>query len=41
MTAEAEDAMEDHGARLFAIQALNQHKICQRALMELIFARKK
>jgi hypothetical protein len=41
MTDEAEDDIEDNGARVIAIQALNQHKICKNALMELIFARKK
>jgi hypothetical protein len=41
MPAESEDVIEDNGARLIAIQALNQHKICKSALMELIFAREK
>ena len=34
MTAEPDDAIEDD-ARLIAIQALTQHKICKSALMEL------
>jgi hypothetical protein len=41
MAAKPDDAMEDNGDRLIAIEALRQHKICQSALMELISARKK
>jgi hypothetical protein len=40
MPEEADD--DDDGAtRILALQALNHHKICKSALMELIFARKK
>jgi hypothetical protein len=41
VTAKPEDAIEDNGTRVIAMQALNQHKISQSTLMQLIFARKK
>jgi hypothetical protein len=41
MPAEEEDTIEANGARVMALQALNGHKICKSALMDLIFARKK
>jgi hypothetical protein len=41
MATEPDHAIKkDNGARVIAIQALKQHKICQSTLMELISARK-
>jgi hypothetical protein len=40
MPAEAEDTIEANGARVMALQALNGHKICTSALMDLILARR-